>query len=101
MLLESGQAKKAQLILKKLLKRRPLDAELQRMIARAAGDAGRTSEAHGYMAEYYYLNGNLTSAVQQLQIALNDKNIAYHHSARMAARLKEIRQELADIESRK
>ena len=53
------------------------------------------------MAEYYYLNGDLTSAVQQLKIALNDKNTSYHHSAKMAARLKEIRQELADIESRK
>ncbi len=101
MLLELGQATKAQRILEKLLKRRPLDAELQRMTARAAGDARRTSEAHRYMAEYYYLNGNLSSAVQQLEIALNDKDISYHHSAGMAARLKEIRQELVDIESRK
>jgi predicted Zn-dependent protease len=101
MLLELKQARKAQQILKKLLKRRPLDAELQKMTARAAGDAGKTSEAHRYMAEYYYLNGNLTSAIQQLETALNNKNISYHHSAKMAARLKEIRQELADIDSRK
>jgi predicted Zn-dependent protease len=101
MLLELGQARKAQTILEKLLKRRPLDAELQRMTARAAGDVGKTSEAHRYMAEYYYLNGDITSAIQQLEIALNDKNTSYHHSAGMAARLKEIRQELVDIESRK
>jgi predicted Zn-dependent protease len=101
LLLEMRQARKAQLLLKKLLKKRPMDAELQRMTARAAGDAGNTAEGHGYMAEYYYLNGNLESAVQQLEIALNDKNTSYHQSAKMAARLKEIRQEIADIKSRK
>ncbi len=101
LLLELKQARKAQLILEKLLKKRPMDAELQRMAARAAGDAGHTSVGHRYMAEYYYLNGDLQAAAQQLEIGLNDKQTSYHHSAKMAARLKQIRQEIIDIESRK
>ncbi len=101
MLLGAGEAKKAQRSLKRLLKKRPLDAELHKMIARAAGDSGRTSEGHKYMAEYYYLNGNLVSAIQHLETALNDKKSSYYRSAKMAARLKAIKQELADIESRK
>jgi predicted Zn-dependent protease len=95
-LLKAAKPTDAQRLLEKLKKTRPLDTELYSLLARASADAGQINQGHQYMAEYYYLDGNLQSAVQQLEIALRDKSISYYRSAQMAARLKEIRKELAE-----
>jgi predicted Zn-dependent protease len=99
-LLELGRPADAQRLLEKLQRTRPQDAELYSLLARAAGDAGQVNQGHQYMAEHYYLDGNLESAAQQLEIALRDKSISYYRSAQMAARLKEIREELAETKNR-
>lgn len=96
-LLDAGQPEKAQQILEKLARTRPMDTELYKLLAQAASDAGRPDEGHQYMAEYYYNSGELESAVKQLEIALDSNSRDYYRSAQMAARLKEIRQEVADI----
>ncbi len=101
MLLEARRPSDAQRLLEKLQRSRPQDAELYGLLARAAGDAGQVNQGHQYMAEYYYLDGNLESAVQQLEIALRDKNISYYRSAQMTARLREIQDELAELKTRK
>jgi predicted Zn-dependent protease len=95
-LLKVGKPADAQRLLEKLRKTRPLDTELYNLLARASADAGQVNQGHQYMAEYHYHSGNLQSAAQQLEIALRDKNISYYRSAQMAARLKEIRQELRE-----
>jgi len=42
----------------------------------------------------------LKRAKQHLETALKDRTLSYYESAKMAARLKEIRQEEADLEGR-
>ncbi len=98
-LLDAGQPEKAQKILEGLVRTRPMDTELYKLLAQAASDAGRPDEGHQYMAEYYYNSGELESAAKQLEIALDSNGRNYYRSAQMAARLKEIRQEIADIEA--
>ncbi len=94
----SGEAKT---LLEKLVRSRPGDAELYKLLARSAANAGHPAEGHQYLAEHYYLNGNLVAAVKQLNIALADKGLDYYRSAQMTARLNEMKQELADQKQQK
>jgi predicted Zn-dependent protease len=98
-LLKAGKPANARRLLEKLRRSRPLDAELYSLLARASADAGEINQSHQYMAEYYYLDGNLQSAVQQLEIALRDKSISYYRSAQMTARLKEIQEEQSETKN--
>lgn len=100
-LLHSGQAAKAERILEKLIQTRPQDATLNKLAAVAAGKAGHISQGHYFMAKHYYLSGDLESAQRQLEIALNNRSNDFYQSAKMAARLKEIKQEIADLKQRK
>jgi predicted Zn-dependent protease len=100
-LLHLGQPAKAQQLLEEQVRRHPDDTQLYRLLAQAAGDAGRPNEGHQYLAEYYYLSGELEPAAQQLEIALKKREITYYRSARMSARLKEIKQEIADLKRQK
>ena len=76
---------------------RPEDTGLYKLMGRAAGESGNVPLGHHYLAEYYYHSGNLELAAKQLQLALRDNTVEYYLSARMAARLKEIRTELMDL----
>lgn len=100
LLLEIGAPLKALKLLEAQLQGRPDDEQLYRLLARAAGDAGKNTLGHQYMAEYYYLSGELESAIQQLQIALKDDSNDYYRSARITARLKSLQDELNELKSR-
>ncbi len=82
------------------LEDRPDELELYKLLARASGDAGDKTRGHQYLAEYYYHSGALKQAKQHLETALKDRTLSYYDSAKMAARLKEIRQEETDLEGR-
>ena len=99
-LVNSKQAGDAIQVLENQLEGRPGDVSLYQLLAHAAGEAGQVSLGHEYLAEYYYHSGNLQSAQQQLEIALNTKGLDYYQSAKMAARLKQIRQEVLDQKER-
>ncbi|MCW8906769.1 MAG: M48 family metalloprotease [Sedimenticola sp.] len=99
-LLDIGQPQKVIPLLEQQLQGRPDSVLAYKLLAQAAGDSGRGSEGHGYLAEYYYLIGDLKSALNHLETALRDRDLSYYESARMAARLKEIRQEKEDLEAR-
>lgn len=99
-LLYSGQASKAERLLEKLIQTRPQDSSIYKLAAVAAGKAGHTSQGHYFLAEHYYLSGDLSSAQQHLEIALNDRNNDLYLNAKMAARLKEIKEEFLDLKGR-
>ncbi len=99
-LLNIGQPKRAITLLSSYLEDRPDELELYKLLARASGDAGDKTRGHQYLAEYYYHSGALKQAKQHLETALEDRNLDYYESAKMAARLKEVRQEEADLEGR-
>ncbi len=97
MLLDLGQADKALQIMEDQALSHPQDAQFFRRLARAAGDTGQKNLGHQYLAQYYYLSGEPEAAVQQLEIALRNQRISDYRSAQMAARLKTIKQEIADL----
>jgi predicted Zn-dependent protease len=99
-LLDLGRPREVKPILERQLSGRPDDTLLYKLLAQASGDAGDKTQGHQYLAEYYYHTGALDSAVMQLEIALKDRTLDYYESARMAARLKQIRAEKQDLEAR-
>ena len=97
LLIDGKQPKAALDVLEPHRLGRPDEAGLYRLMARAAGESGNVPLGHHYLAEYYYHSGNLTLAAKQLELGLREKSDEYYLSARMAARLKEIREELMDL----
>jgi predicted Zn-dependent protease len=100
-LMHNGQPSKAEKLLDELIKVRPHDPTVYKFAAVAAGKAGHNSQGHYFLAEHHYLSGDLTSAERQLEIGLNNRSNSYYLNAKMAARLKEIKQEKADLKGRK
>lgn len=99
-LLDIGKPEAVKPLLEKNLLGRPDDALTYKLLAQASGDAGNKTQGHQYLAEYYYHTGALKEALMQLEIAFKDRNLSYYESAKMAARMKEIRQEKTDLEAR-
>jgi predicted Zn-dependent protease len=67
-----------------------------RLTAMAASSAGDTGDAYYYMSEYHIASGDLPLAGKQLELALAAPGLTPVQRARFAARLKEIRDVLAE-----
>ncbi|OQX47048.1 MAG: hypothetical protein B0D85_02360, partial [Candidatus Sedimenticola endophacoides] len=78
----------------------PGETQMHARLARAAGETGDKALGHQYLAEYHYYSGDLEPAIQQLEIALRDRQLPYHQSARLTARLKQFKQEREELKSR-
>lgn len=89
-MLRVGLAKEAHILLLDLLNNIYPTPEQARLIALAASAAGDTGDAHYYMSEYHILNGDLLSAVHQLQLALAAPGLDPVQGAKFQARLEEI-----------
>jgi predicted Zn-dependent protease len=63
-----------------------------KMLAQAAEATGRNVEMHEAMSRYYYLNGYTRDAIQQLELASHAPGLSDYDSARIEARLKELKQ---------
>lgn len=93
-LLQMGQAARARDYLQEYLRARGPDVELYRLAARASGEAGRVAEAHGLLAESFYLQGNYGEALRQLDLALKAQDLDLYSRARLESRRKEVRSEM-------
>lgn len=89
-LIENGKSKRAVTILRPVLRLYPGSPVLQKLMARAAGNAGDRVRAHRAQAEYFVLNGNPEAAVDQLYIALRHTNKDHYATAAIKARIKEL-----------
>ena len=69
------------------------DPALYRLLGLAHERAGRRAASHVALAEYHYRNGDLESAIRQLEIALADPAIDDYHAARAQARREELMDE--------
>ncbi|HYN79135.1 MAG TPA: M48 family peptidase, partial [Lamprocystis sp. (in: g-proteobacteria)] len=67
------------------------------LMSDAAGRSGEKGEAHLYRAEYLYLTGDLDPAVKQLEHGLRTTGLSYQASARLQARLDDLRGEQRDL----
>lgn len=99
-LLDHGKPAQALQLLEPQLQGHDQDVRLYKLLARGAGESGKKSLGHAYLAEYYYSSGQPESAMQQLQIALRDRDMDYYLNARISARLKEIREEVTELRKR-
>jgi predicted Zn-dependent protease len=100
-LLQTGGAKEAHQVLLDLFNNVPPTPEQIRLTALAASSAGDTSDAYYYMGEYHIATGDLMLAVKQLELALADPDITNVQRARFEARMKEVREALAESGKRR
>lgn len=91
-LLRAKRAEEARALLDRTVRRRNDEPALYRMLATAAGEAGRPLEAHRAFGEYYYRIGQPRAAVEQFELALRLANSTYY-VASLEARIREIREE--------
>jgi len=70
----------------------PQYPEIEKLYAQAAGETGRLVEAHRAMAEYYYIQGDTSAALQQLQIARNHAKGNQYFLSSIDARKNEMEQ---------
>lgn len=99
LLQKQGDYKEAAAVLGKLVKDRPGDPRLLQLLSSAEGRSGHRADAHGHLAEHYYLNGDLKAAIYQLEIALREPAINDFQSAKFAARLRTFKQEYVEQEN--
>jgi len=90
-LLTAGQPEKARSLLEAYVRERQPDAEVYRLYARAAGDAGHLADAYQNMAEYYFLNGQTHAAIDQLEQARKLPHLDYYQAAQIEARVRELK----------
>lgn len=90
-LMKSGDNKRAHMVLLDLFNVVEPTPDQTRMIAKAASAAGDTADSYGYMAEFYVMSGDLSMALNQLQIALGMPGLDPIQRARFSARLEEVR----------
>jgi predicted Zn-dependent protease len=88
-----GDPKRAMQLLQPHLRRYPNDPQLYATYAQAAQRAGDRAATYATMAEYYYLNGELLAAVDQLEAGLRNPGLSPNQEAQLRARLKLFRAE--------
>lgn len=87
-LVRAGRPDEAAELLRRFQRDRGSDSTVYRLLGLAHQRAGRPAESHMSLAEFHYLNGDLESAIRQLEIALGDPAIGDYHAARAEARRK-------------
>jgi predicted Zn-dependent protease len=97
---QSQQHRQAADLLRQLTQQHPADADLFQRLSQAEARLGNSAAAYSQMAEHYYLKGELKLAIHQLEQALNNRPGDFA-AAKMAARLKQIKQEHAELKSQK
>lgn len=89
-LITAGLSNDAIKLLSDLVRTYPDDAKLYQFQARAYSQQGKDFLRHYAQAEFYAKSGNLTAAIEQLQIALKTKDGDFYQTAIADARLKQL-----------
>ena len=89
-LVRGGRPDDAVTLLRGFQRKHDTDAALYRLLALAHQRGGRPAASHLALAEFHARNGNLESAIRQLDIALADPAIDDYQSARAEARRQEL-----------
>ncbi len=86
-LIQSGDPLKARNVLEEYIKNTPPTPAAYELLAKADGNAGFSGAAHRALAEYYYLKGETHTAIEQLQLALQQKDITDREADLIEARI--------------
>src|SRR5580704_6665852 len=90
-LMHAGDNRRAHVVLLDLFNNVEPTPDQTRLIAKAANQAGDFADSYSYMAEFYFMTGNLQMASNQLQLALTLPELDAVQRARYSARLEEVR----------
>jgi predicted Zn-dependent protease len=90
-LLAAGKADRAMTLLRGYVRNRDPDAGIYHLYAQAAGDSGHLAEAYQNMAEYYFLHGQTSAAIDQLAQASKLKHLDYYQASKIQARLRQLK----------
>lgn len=74
---------------------------MYQLLSRAEGDQDNRAKGHEYLAEYYYLIGDLEAAILQLEIALKRPELNFYDSSRLESRLAEFKSEEDEEDKKK
>ncbi|NRB70574.1 MAG: M48 family metallopeptidase [Xanthomonadales bacterium] len=88
---DPDQARIAATILREQLQRRDDEPRLYRLLARASALSGDDFNASLALAEYYFRSGEVTEALQQLDMVIARQDLSYYQRSSTDARLEEMR----------
>jgi predicted Zn-dependent protease len=74
-------------------------SQIYKLLAQAQGDMGKTSDAHSWLAEYYYSAGRMEQAADQLKLAVKAAGGNQYQLAKFNARLQDVEATLAQLEA--
>lgn len=89
----TGKHEQAVTVLSELRNQRPSEPRFYQMLAKSYAGLGQQVEQHRALAEYYYLNGSLPGAIQQLQLAQSARDADFYTLSAVDARLRQLRAE--------
>lgn len=90
-LLQAGQGETARRFLADAVQQYPGDPKLLALLAKTYAALGRLAGQHRTQAELYLLNGRITPAVEQLQLAQRVKGLDFYEQSAIDARLRELK----------
>jgi predicted Zn-dependent protease len=64
--------------------------QLYKLLAQAQGDLGKTSDAHGWLGEYYYSAGRFEQSEEQFKLAVKSARGDQYQLAKLNSRLREV-----------
>ena len=63
---------------------------MHKLYARVAEKAGFPAEMREHLAEYYYMNGQTDTAIEQLRQAALIKDLDYYQASKIEARIQQL-----------
>lgn len=99
-LLQANLPGKASKLLLKQLELGSPSQQLYKLLAQAKGDMGEKSQAHSWLAEYYYTSGRLNLAADQLRIAADFAKGDEYQLAKISSRLRNVEITLSRMEEK-
>lgn len=90
-LLHAGDGEVARRFLADAVQQYPGDPKLIGLLAKTYSALGRLAGQHRAQAELYLLNGQITPAVEQLQLAQRVKGLDFYEQSAIDARLRELK----------
>jgi len=98
-LLQANLPKEAEKLLLRQLELNASSQQLYKLLAQAKGDMGKKSQAHSWLAEYYYISGRLEQSADQLRIAADFAKGDEFQLAKISSRLRDIEMTLSEMEN--
>ncbi len=93
-LLQGNRPQKAQDLLSRQVQLGLHTGRAYHLLAQAEGDSGNQAEAHRWLAEYYYYNGQTDMAIKQLQLASKNVGNNFYERSTIEARLRQLQKEV-------